>query len=110
VRVQKSHQRRVRIAVLISRLVVTPVNTRPARWATLKRGASDPGENASQPAITLEAFVRQQSMIANANRKSSAKIKADKERQINLAGPEPETQKTAGMKADDEYALNPIEL
>jgi len=64
------------IAVLVGRLVMAAMNAGPTRWSPLQRCRSYPGKNAPHPGIAFEASMREETMIANADRKGSAEIEA----------------------------------
>lgn len=55
--VQKTHQGGMRIAVLVSRLMMPAMYARPARWTTLQSGGAQPGKDPAQPGVALEAAV-----------------------------------------------------
>lgn len=97
-RVQKAAQRRMRIAVLVSHLMMTPVNRRPTSWATLQCRRTAPGQYSSQPTRRNKSPMREQAMVANADRKSGDQIETEEKDEVDPPRPEPKSEQTKCMQ------------
>ena len=88
----------MRIAVLVSHLMVTPVNRSPTSRATLQRRRAAPSQNPSQPTRRNKSPVRKQAMVANTYRKGRKKIESEEEDEVDGPRPEPKSEQTKCMQ------------
>lgn len=98
----------MRIAVLVSHLMMTPVNRRPTSWATLQRRRTPPGQYSSQPTRRNKTPMREQAMIAYADRKSCDQIETDEKDEIDWPRPEPKSEQTKCVQRDNKEAVRPV--
>ena len=96
------------IAVLVSHLMMAPVNRRPAGRAPLQRCRASPGKHSPEPTRRNKPTMSKQAMVANANRKSGEEIETDEESEVDRARPEPQCEQASGMQHDNKKAVGPV--